>query len=149
MFLKRIKSSIVRYHVNYIFSLLFLFWLLCFNYNGQHHISINRNLITGKVTMSRGGMYITAPWVQASRIDIRPFRVCLDCGCKNINCKLVVFNPDGWEDFVKREGFKYYWLVNRLSFNISYEHEYRGIKSILKGYTDGKEYPFIIVKEDL
>lgn len=99
--------------------------------------------------MSRAGIHISAPWVQVSRIDTRPFRVCLDCGCKNINCKLVSFNPNGWEDFLKREGFKYYWFVNRISFNSAYEHEYRGINAILKGYTDGKEYPFLIIKDDL
>jgi hypothetical protein len=127
----------------------FLFWLLFFNYNSQHQISINRNLFTGDITMNRGGMYITAPWVQVSRIETRPFRICLDCGCKNINCKLVSFNPNGWEDFVKREGFKYYWWNNRISFNLSYKEEYRGIKSILKGYSDGKEYPFIILNDEI
>lgn len=147
--LQQLMSLTRRYRINYILPSLFLFWLMFFNYNSQHHISINRNLITGKVTMSGAGMYITAPWVQVSRIDTRPFRVCIDCGCKNITCKLVAFNPNGWEEFVKREGFKYYWLVNRISFNSAFDHEYRGIKAVLKGYTEGKEYPFLTVKEDL
>lgn len=128
---------------------LFLFWLCFFNYNSPHHVSINRNVITGEMSLKGSGVHITAPWVQASRIDTRPFRVCVDCGCKNINCKLVTFNANGWNEFVKREGFKYYWWVNRISFNFGYEHEYRGIKSILKGYTDNKRYSFINVEEDL
>jgi len=147
--LKQITTLIRRYHIDIVFGVIIIFWLSIVNYNSQHHISLNQNLFTGELTLKKGGIHFSAPWVLSTRIDTRPFRVCLDCGCKNISCKLVSFNPDGWEDFVNREGFKYYWFTNRLSFNFGYDHEYRGIKSILKGYTDGNKYSFINVSDDL
>ena len=90
------------------------------------------------------GYNITAPWVQVSRIDTRPQRVCVDCDCRNLNCQLASFDPDGWEEFVRYEGFRYYWWSNRFSFNPGHKNEYRGMNDILRGYAfDGKEYPFI------
>jgi len=47
-----------------------------------------------------------------------------------------------------REGFKYFWLQNRLSFNISSDHEYRGLDYTLRGYafTD-EDFDFVSIKK--
>jgi hypothetical protein len=96
------------------------------------------------------GPGISLPWIQVSRIDTRPHRICIECDCRNIDCNLVSFNPLGWKDFVRREGFRYYWWSNRISFNMSHEREYRGIEDVLRGYTfDNQEYPFLKKEKSL
>ena len=124
--------------------LLFLFWLFFLHYNNTHHVSVSRNYITGEVALdSTKGIKFTAPWVQVIKFDTRPIRVCLDCSCRNINCRLIAFNPTGWKEFIDREGIRYFWFKNRLSFNIGQDHEYRGISHVLRGYAYDKEYSFI------
>jgi hypothetical protein len=92
------------------------------------------------------GWNITPPWVEVARVDTRPKRVCVESASRSFNCKLVEFNPAGWEEFVKTEGFHYYALYNFFSFNGGYREEYRGMKDILRGYAFGnKKYPFITV----
>lgn len=134
------------------FTLLLMFYFFCFHYNNVHEIGIRRNIITGELSLDKNpGMYISAPWVQVAKIDTRPQRLCIDCGCKNMTCKLVIFNVDNWLDFVDREGFRYYWWSNRFSFNISHENEYRGMEDILRGYTfdDTEDYTFIEIEKEL
>lgn len=124
---------------------LSFFYFFCFHYVNVHEVGIRRNIISGKLSIDdKPGMYVSVPWVQVAKIDTRPQRLCVECGCKNITCKLVSFNPEGWRDFVKKEGFRYYWWSNRFSFNPSHKNEYRGIKDILRGYAfDGGHYPFL------
>ena len=125
-------------------SVVILFWLFFFSFNTYHHISIKRNWITGTTELLEPGFTITAPWVQIIRIDIRPVRVCIECSCRNAQCNLIAFNKEGWQDFLAIEGFRYYWLANRLSFNFGNSNEYRGMSNILRGYGfDDKQYSFI------
>ncbi len=123
---------------------LILFWSLCFSYNDSYHFSIERNYITGNITTNGPGYSISLPWVQVVRIDTRPFRSCVDCSCNNIKCKLISFNQSGYRDFIQKEGLEYYWWRNRFSFNWGNEHEYRGLKNVLRGYSfDNVQYSFI------
>ena len=125
-------------------SFAFLFWLFCFSYNTWHHVSIERNWLTGKTILNEAGFKITPPWTQVIRIDTRPAKVCVECSCRGITCELVQFDKNGWEEFLAIEGFRYYWLSNRVSINFGHENEYRGMKNILRGYAfDKKEYKFI------
>ena len=48
---------------------------------------------------------------------------------------LVSFDPNGWREFVNNEGFYYYWWSNRISFNMGYDDEYRGMKDLIRGYS--------------
>lgn len=130
---------------------VFFFWLFCFHYTDVNQVAICRNFISGEIYLdSVAGPNITAPWVQVSRIDTRPTRICVECGCRNITCYLVSFNPKGWKDFVNKEGFRYYWLSNRFSFNFGHRDEYRGMKDILRGYAfDGYQYKFIKIEQKL
>ena len=128
---------------------LFIFWLTSITYVNYHSISISRNIINGELDIEYPGIHISPPWVQTSNLDIRPFKACVDCGCRSLNCKLISFNPKSWKSFVMREGFKYYWWSNRISFNMGYENEYRGIHSILRGYafSDTKD-EFIVINSE-
>lgn len=127
-----------------VYVLVFLFWLFFIHINNVHHVSVSRNYITGEIALdSTKGIKISAPWVQVIKFDTRPFKVCIDCSCANINCRLIAFNPKGWKEFVSREGIQYYWFRNRLSFNLGQKQEYRGIKHVLRGYAYDGEYSFI------
>lgn len=128
-------------------------WLLfmaCVNSLEAYEIAITRNLFTGEVKLQdRGRYYLTAPWVQKARIDTRPARVCITSATRAVNCKLVQFEPSAYREFVAVQGFQYYWWANRISFNLGYPEEYRGMRDILRGYTYGvKEYPFTKVLRD-
>lgn len=137
------KKKIVK--VFAIFSFIFLFWLFFIHYNNTHHVSVARNFFTGEMKMdSSAGIKFSAPWIQVIKFDKRPFKVCIDCSCANVNCKLIAFEPAGWHDFLQREGFKYFWFKNRISFNSGQSIQYRGIRHVLRGYSfDNKKYSFI------
>jgi hypothetical protein len=50
---------------------------------------------------------------------------------------------------VKTEGFYYYWWANRLSFNLGYDQEYRGVRDLMRGYAySPHHYPFLVVKDE-
>lgn len=134
-----------------IIPLLFiLFYLFCYSYTPNYKVSIERNILNEIVQIDTlSGHKISPPWVQVSRIDIRPHRVCIECGCRNINCRLVSFNPNGWKSLVEREGFHYYWLTNLISFNSAHEHEYRGMINILRGYAFDKNPPNFVKVEKI
>jgi hypothetical protein len=124
---------------------LSIFYAGCVHYTDSHQVAIARNWVSGNVWLDvKGGYDITPPWVQVSRIDIRPTRVCITSTARAYNCKLVRFDPQGYREFVASQGFHYYWWANRLSFNWGYAEEYRGIRDILRGYAFApRSYPFI------
>jgi hypothetical protein len=130
---------------------LSFFYFFCFHYINVHEVGIRRNIINGELSIDKTpGMYISAPWVQVAKIDTRPQRLCIECDCRNITCILVSFNPEGWREFVQKEGFRYYWWSNRFSFNSSHKNEYRGMKDILKGYAfDGYQYSFLKFEKNI
>jgi hypothetical protein len=67
-------------------------------------VSLNHNIIDGTVTCdTTRGMKLSAPWILVSVIDTRPIRVCIDCSCRNITCKLVYFNPKEYKIFVQKK----------------------------------------------
>lgn len=118
-----------------IVGAIFTFWLTCFHWTSYTEVGIRRNIITGEMSLDdRPGPELTWPWVCVSVIDTRPRRLCIECGCRNMTCGLVEFNPAGWREFVRTEGFGYYWLTNRLSYNPAASREYRGMDYILMGY---------------
>lgn len=129
-------------------SFIFLFWLFFVHWTNVQQIAITRNIFTGELKIDTfPGIQISSPWTQVSRIDIRPVRVCVDCECRNMNCKLISFDINGWRNFVEKEGFRYYWWSNRISFNFGNKEEYRGMKNILRGYSFDSEYKFIKVEQ--
>ena len=124
---------------------VFLFWLMFVNYLEPTQVGIARNKISGKMWLQKdGGFYITPPWVFVMRIDTHPMRVSVMSAGKGYSSKLVQFQPEYWEEFVKVEGFRYYWWANRFSINFGYHEEYRGLKDIFRGHAYGaKQYDFL------
>ncbi len=131
-------------------SALFVFWLGFPNYTEPTELGVARNVISGHTwTQTKGGWHFTAPWTFVATIDLRPMKVAVDSAGRGYSAKLVQFVPEYWEEFVKTEGFRYWWLANRLSFNFGYHEEHRGMRDIFRGYAYGqKQYPFLRVLAD-
>lgn len=125
---------------------LLAFYIGFINHVEPYRAGIVWNRISGELTLQDPGIHFTMPWVAVSTIDTRPTRVCVTSAGRGFNCLLVQFNASAYKEFVAVQGFQYYWLANRLSFNFGYDEEYRGMKDILRGYAySKKEYPFISV----
>ncbi|MBP9687019.1 MAG: hypothetical protein KBD66_04445 [Candidatus Doudnabacteria bacterium] len=129
---------------------IFCLYLFCFHYTEAYHLALARNYLTGETKAdTRAGIHITAPWVKVVRIDTRPVRVCVTSAGRGFNCKLVEFDPTKWEEFLAVEGFRYYWWANRVSLNMGYDDEYRGMKDLLRGHAFGAQrYSFIKIVQD-
>ena len=124
--------------ISFISILIFVISCIYFpfiHYTDTHEASVIRDRISGEISIStKSGFSVTLPWVSVAKIDLRPTRVCIETTARVVNCKLAKFKSDTLSYFVKREGFKYYWLSNRFSFNAGYEDEYRGIRDYLRAY---------------
>lgn len=141
--MKRIIASLL----GAVVVVVLILYLAFVNYLSAYHVGIAWNRITGELWLQdTGGWKVTPPWVSVSRIDTRPQRVCFTTAGRGFNCRLVRFVPEKYEEFVEVEGFRYYWWANRLSFNLGYEEEYRGMRDIFRGYAFGvRRYSFIEV----
>lgn len=120
-----------------------------------HHTDVNQvaimhNVAKGSITIDNtAGFTLSAPWVLVARIDIRPNRVCVEGVARVANCRLARFVPQQLTLFVDREGFRYYWFANRLSFNWGHAQEYRGARNYLRGYAfSQKAVPFVQVMDE-
>ena len=124
---------------------LAVFWLSAVHYTESYHLGVRWNLFSGELRADEhAGFHVTPPWVLVSRVDVRPMRVCVVTSGRGFNCRLVQFVPKHWRTFVMVEGFRYWWWANRISFNLGYSEEYRGMRDLLRGYAYGvKRYPFV------
>jgi hypothetical protein len=130
------------------FLLVFVFWLFFFHYTPQGKATLDRNIFTGEVVLNKKlGINFTWPWIQSTKVDLRPTKYCIDCACSNMVCVLVTVNFEqaGLDQFIQQEGWSYYWLRNRISFNLGHKMEWRGWKSVIRGYSfdNDKEWKFI------
>lgn len=125
-------------------------YLSSVNYVDSYEVGIAWDRAAGTCVLQGPGVHWTAPWVSVSCVDTRPQRVCVSTTGKGFSCKLVAFVPGAYREFVAVEGHRYYWLSNRVSFNLGYDEEYRGMKDLLRGYAYGATaYPFVVTLRDL
>lgn len=124
-----------------------LVYLSTFNFVEQGHAGLAWNPFTGQVTLQKPGIHWTAPTTLVARIDLRPQRMCLTSSAQAApNCRLVQFDEYNYRDFIAVEGWRYYWLSNRISFNSGHEETYRGFRDVLRGYAfSAQRYSFIKV----
>lgn len=114
----------------------------------QHEVGLSYSLLSAEVTKKTPGIHLSAPWTLVAQVDTRPQKVCVSTTAKVLACKLVQFEPAHFQEFVRREGFRYYWLSNRLSFNWGYTDEHRGMRDVLRGYAfDAQKHSFVTVLE--
>lgn len=124
-------------------------YLAFVHHTEAYQVGIVWNRFTGELRLdTENGFQLTAPWVMVSRIDTRPTRVCITSASRGFNCRLVRFEPSASAEFVATQGFHYYWWANRISFNMGYDEEYRGMRDLLRGYAfSSKQYPFVTILE--
>jgi hypothetical protein len=128
---------------------IFAFYLGFINHVEPGEVGLARNLFTGQLWLQQPGWGITPPWVQIAVIDTKPIRVKVPTSGRGYSAKLVQFVPEAYESFIETEGFRYYWWSNRISFNLGYSEESRGIKDVLRGHAySPKTYPFLKVIEE-
>jgi hypothetical protein len=138
----------IRRAIMGIVTMWILFYSLCVNYVEQAHVGIAWNFATGNLALQSPGFYVTSPFTTVSRIDTRPARVCISTAGRGYNCKLAQFDPNFYAEFVATEGHYFYWWANRVSFNLGYKDEYRGMKDLIRGYAFGiTPYSFIKILE--
>ena len=130
--------------------------LLCLLYFGlmsriePGEVGIARNWITGTMRLYTPGWRIDWPWVGVAHIDTKPVFVSASSTGRGYSAKLVQFEPAAWHEFVNTEGWRYYWLDNRLSYNWGFKEECRGMASVFRGYAySSHRYPFITVLKEL
>lgn len=124
--------------------------LLFYNKVNIGQIGISKNLLTGEIARQNPGIYFSPPWVLVSRISTKPIRVEVPTRGRGFSAKLVEFQPDHYAKFVDTEGWRYYWLDNRLSFNYGHEEEYRGFRNLMLGYAySNKNYEFVKIVKNL
>jgi len=129
---------------------MFLFYVGFVNHTEPTEIGIARNVISGEMWIQdSGGFHLNPPWVLIPIIDTRPVRVGVASAGRGYSGKLVQFDKTHWREFVDVEGWRYWWLANRISFNLGYDEEYRGMKDIMRGYAySAKKYPFVVVLQE-
>lgn len=149
---RNLSSKTKRRLINagYALGVLAIFYVACVHYLEPHEGAIVWNWASGELRVdTKAAWHLTWPWVVAARIDLRPQRVCITSTTRAVNCKLIRFNPSKFREFVATEGFRYYWLSNRISFNWGYDEEYRGWRDVLRGYAfSNKGHPFIVVLQE-
>jgi len=95
-----------------IIAALFLSWILFLNHVDINEIGVEYNSFTGKISKQDSGWHVTPIWVQASSINLLPMRVDIygnsQYRSRFIMPKLVKFNPEYLDDFIKIEGFHYF-----------------------------------------
>jgi hypothetical protein len=135
-----IARMVVKKKVKIIFVIIgvvFLLYLSCYHYTDSYEFGMTQNFFTGEVKPDgHAGRHITYPWVLATKIDTRPHRVSIASATRNLNCRLVQFDPSKYQELIRIEGFHYYWWYNRFSFN-SGQETYRGVDNLLLGHSYG------------
>lgn len=117
---------------------ILLVYISCYHYTSVHEFGITFNFTSGVIKPDdHTGHHFTPPWVLAAKIDTRPVKVCIASATRNLDCRLVQFDPSKYKELIRYEGFHYYWWYNRFSFN-SGQHTYRGVDNLLLGHAYGQ-----------
>lgn len=128
----------------------FFGYLPFFHYTSAHEVGIMLNKVDGTIRLDTTGFNISSPWTLVAKMEARPQRVCIESVAKVLTCKLAVFVPEHFRELIQLEGFRYFWLDNRLSLNLGYKEEYRGSRDLIRGYAfSSSRQHFVQVLEDL
>lgn len=87
----------------------------------------------------KNGYIFSYPFVQSvHRLDLRPMQVCINANQRVLNCKLVEFNPDGFDLFIEWHGRADYTTFQLKDIMTSY------------AYDESKQkYPFLNILKEL
>jgi hypothetical protein len=95
-------------------------------------------LINSDGTLKQGYVF-SYPFVEKIHtIEMRPMQVCINANSRVLNCKLVEFNPEGFETFIAWHGRGDYSQMNLKDILMSYAYD-----------PSNKKYNFLTIKKEL
>lgn len=119
-----------------------LFWLaLWVTKVEKYEMGYVFNKKTGQVErLEHGGWVVRGPlWYDVYKLDLRPGQVCMNANQRVLNCKLVKFNPGGFDTFIEWHG--------------PGAGQDNGIYEILRSYAfnvnNGRDCPFLTIMDDM
>lgn len=134
-------ASLVSYGIYFLFTL---------DYVENYSYAYGWNQFTGERIKldKRCGWFSTTPIkIKIKSVDLRPVQVCIkgtgDMSDRVLNCKLVRFNINGLDDFIKRHGIQDYPMSSVQDYLRVYAYD-----QILNSNLE-KEYPFLIIEKDM
>jgi hypothetical protein len=94
---------------------------------------------TGQITkVEHAGWVIATPWWQdVHTIDLRPNQVCMNANQRVLNCKLVQFDPAGFNTFIDWHG------------RFAGPYVYEILRSYAFNVNEGRDCPFLTIKDDM
>ncbi len=131
------------------------FRVSCVDFIDNYEFGYTFDTRTGKIEpvvdslgLPRTGYVITPPFlVKVHTIDLKPMQVCINANSRVLNCKLVKFNPAGFETFISWHG--------RGDYDSEIDTQSGSLRQILMSYAyDGtdnieRDYPFITILKEL
>jgi hypothetical protein len=153
--LSKLAKSLIYVGGTFIVLLLLagIFRITCVDFIDNYELGYKFDTRTGKTEIIKEKGYIVTPpfLVKVHTIDLRPVQVCINANSRVLNCKLVKFNPKGFDLFISWHGRDDY----EISTSVGGTQSSGNLAEILKSYAyDGskdleKEYPFIEIMKDL
>lgn len=125
-----------------ILACLIFFRVLWVTFVDNHELGFVYDKVTGKIEkIEKNGWVVRTPIRYiVHTIDLRPYQVWIIANQRILNAKLVRFNPEGLETFIKWHG--------RDAGDMT-----RSMLEILKSYAfnkdDGRDCPFLLVVSEL
>jgi len=122
-----------------------LFRLVFVTFVDNYELGYIYHARTGKVeVLGRTGYVVATPFVNSVHaIDLRPGQVCMNANSRVLNCKLVKFNPAGFEKFIEWHGRG----AGDSSEGVSKVYEI--LKSYAFNVNEGRDCPFLIILDDM
>ena len=133
---------------------LLVFRMFFVTFVDNYELGYIYNARTGKVVrMERTGYVVATPFINAVHtIDLRPGQVCMNANARVLNCKLVRFNPDGFDTVITWHG-RGAGEGEGYATSSSGGGTSGGIYEILKSYAfnvnEGRDCPFLTILDDM
>lgn len=109
-----------------------------FGYHFDARTGVMKPLLKKDGSLKQGYIF-SYPFVEkVHTIEMRPMQVCINANSRVLNCKLVEFNPEGFETFIAWHGRGDYTKENLRDILMSYAYD-----------PSNKEYTFLTIKKEL
>lgn len=122
--------------------LFFGFWLHCVNHVHMNEIGVTYDMISGDLArQDQPGFYVTSPFVEVSYLSMLPFKVTIPSNAKVINTKIVQFNLDGLDEYLRIQGWGYNLDQNMDNAFLGYAFSGQSFPFLTIVQTPGQETP--------
>lgn len=141
-------SWLVTFVVAVLIILIFV-RVLCFTWVENYQMAYTFDGRTGEIhVLDRTGYIYALPIVvSVHTIDLRPMQVCMNANARVLNCKLVKFNPAGFDTFIAWHGRNDYDGGNCATSTSS--SSCGNLNEILRSYAfdESQTYPFFTIEK--